>query len=198
MDVQWVGEAAEAQRSGSQPEHRRAARGRRTAWLQSGSGVSARESQGARQARRLFRAQARAIPSGSADRVEHALPSVRSYETPALDDGPLSLALGRLSGVRRETQEEEQWPTTHPAAPFLRGGGTGLLTVPGWEPLRRRVVAGAGREKRPEVRKPRATARAQDAVGADCDAPPWPHRLEEAVEEGVGGQRQPFPRRGAS
>ena len=147
--------------------------------------------------RRMFRAQAIAIPSGGADRVAHALASARSYGTPALDDGHLSLALGRLSGVRRESHEEDQWPITYPAAPFLRGGGTSLVTVLAWDPLHSRVVAGAGREARPDLGEHVATAWAQDAVGADCDAPPWQPMLEEAVDahcrlptEVVGVQNQ--------
>ena len=143
--------------------------------------------------RRIFWAQAREVPSGGADRVEPALSSARAYGTPALDDGHLSLALWRLSSVRRETHQEDQWPTTYPAAPFLRGGGPCLVTIPGWGTLRSRVVTGAGREERPDLREHFATARAQDAVGADFDEPPWQHMLEEAVDECFGGQRQTVP-----
>ena len=143
--------------------------------------------------RRIFGAQAREVPSGGADRVEPALSSARAYGTPALDDGHLSLALWRLSSVRRETHQEDQWPTTYPAAPFLRGGGPCLVTIPGWGTLRSRVVTGAGREERPDLREHFATARAQDAVGADFDEPPWQHMLEEAVDECFDGQRQTVP-----
>lgn len=198
-DFPWVGEAAEAPRSGRQAEHKRGKHGGSVPHacrlaVEYGP-VNVREND---RPRRLWWAQAIAIPSGGADSVAQALPSARFSATPVLEDGPCSLARGRRSGVRRETHAAAPWPTTHPAAPFLRGGGTGRVRVPGEEPLRRRVMAGAGRETRPDVRQHRATARAQDAVRADCDAPPWQHRLEEAVEARCGGQRQTFPRRGAA
>jgi hypothetical protein len=142
--------------------------------------------------RRTVRAQAREGPTSGTDRVEHALSSVRFLRTPAWDERR-SLGLWRLSWVRRETPQADQRFPTGPAAPCWRAGGTRLLPVPGCSALRHRGVAGAGREERADLGKHCATARTQEAVGADCDEPPWQSMRKEAVEEGVGGERQPCP-----
>jgi len=48
--------------------------------------------------RRIFRAQAIEVPSGSANRVEHAVSSARFYGTPALDEGYVSGTMAALVG----------------------------------------------------------------------------------------------------
>jgi hypothetical protein len=54
-------------------------------------------------------------------------------------------------------------------------------------------VARAGRQERPHLRAPCATARTEEAVGVPCDAPSWHSMLEEAVEQRFGGQRAALP-----
>ena len=48
--------------------------------------------------RRIFRAQAREVPSGGANRVEHALSSASAYGTPALEEGHVSGTMAALVG----------------------------------------------------------------------------------------------------
>jgi hypothetical protein len=142
--------------------------------------------------RRLVRAQARAVPSGGVPESSTPAPTRGSPGRQAGTSGT-SLALWRLSAVRRQTPQDHQEPTTYPAAPLPRGGGTGLVPVPRGATRRSRVGAGASREERPELREPGAPARAQQARGAAGAASPWQPLLEEAGDKCFDGQRQPFP-----
>ena len=103
------------------------------------------------------------------------------------------LALGRLAWVWCEPPQDHQEPAPGPAAPCLRWDSPWWWTRLGWSALRHQVVAGAGGQERPELREPWATARAQEAGGADCTATPGPHRREAAVEAGLSRSRQACP-----
>lgn len=192
MDFQWLGEAVEGQRRDMDEEPRREIRGLITALLPSFSEAWTRGGRGWRQALRDCSCAGQRGPLRRCDSVEHALANAMSHGTLALDVQSL-LALWRLSWVRREPPQDNQEPTTGPAAPCLLWARTWRWTVPGWSTLHHQVVAGAGCQERPDLREHCATARAQEAVGAAFAEPPWQSMLEKTVDERFGRECQAFP-----
>ena len=129
--------------------------------------------EGARSRQRV-RAQARVVPSGGATVSSTPCQARGPTGCQPWTSGP-ALALGRLAWVWGEPHQEHQEPATGPAAPFLLWDRTGWWTMLGWRALRHQGVAGAGCQERPDLREPCATARAQEAVGADFTATPGQH-----------------------
>jgi len=72
-------------------------------------------------------------------------------------------------------------------------GGRGILTCPVWAALNRTVVAGACLQERGDLHERCATAGAQKAIIAACDAPLWQDMLADASDARFGGKRQGFP-----
>src|SRR6266852_6745212 len=92
-----------------------------------------------------------------------------------------------------ETGEEDAWS---PACPTVSGrlrGGRGRAPVPGVAALWGLVMVGGGRQEGPTRRQRWATARAQEAVGADWGEPLRPHVLQEAADARGNGQRPGCP-----
>ena len=90
-------------------------------------------------------------------------------------------------------EQEDEWPTACRAVQGRLRGERGLVTVSGVAALRGLVVAGAGCQERPDLCQCWATARAEDAVGADVDASLGQHVLEAAAHTLFGGQRPVGP-----
>ena len=85
-------------------------------------------------------------------------------------------------------------PTACRAVQGRRRGRRGRVLFPVVAALRSLGRAEAGRQERPARRERWATARAQAAVGADCDAPLGQDVLQEAAHTLCGGERAVAPR----
>ena len=97
---------------------------------------------------------------------------------PVRVSGHTSRSLRRCSFGRRDTPQEGEGPPALPAVSGLHGGGRCRLTCPVRGALCRKVMGGAGRQERPNLREHFAPARAQEAVGADFGEPLGEHMLE--------------------
>lgn len=100
-----------------------------------------------------------------------------------------------LAGVRCEPPQADEASPAVPTPPVCGWRARRRGRGPRHRACSRRGGRKVGGEERPELGEALPTARAHETLGADCGAALGEHRLKEAVDEGFGGERQPFPAR---